>query len=209
MKISFRIKTIFFACLLYSSSSIGAILNISNGTLFGASDVDVNGVLYDVAFREGTCAELFNGCDQNSDFTFSNPTNNGALINAAMLALLEQVFIETPSYAFDSNPALTNGCFDPLLCSVFTPLFLSGGGNSLGLTSSNNTSNIANAQVGSLDHIGAGSGLVTFDTTAADRDLSVYAVWTQTTVVPVPASLVLFLSGFAALGGFLKRPRKA
>lgn len=61
------------ATIVYSSVSYSAVLNVQNGALFGATGVDVNGVLYDVSFLDGTCPELYNGCDQDSDFPFSNP----------------------------------------------------------------------------------------------------------------------------------------
>ncbi len=49
-----------------------ATLDIVGGILHGASGVDVGGTLYDVEFLDGTCIVLFNGCDQSSDFTFTN-----------------------------------------------------------------------------------------------------------------------------------------
>jgi hypothetical protein len=36
----------------------------------GASDVLVDGSLYDVQFLDGTCIDLYDGCDEVSDFTF-------------------------------------------------------------------------------------------------------------------------------------------
>ena len=38
-----------------------------SGQLTGATGVDVSGTLYDVTFEEGSCAEVFSGCDNVSD----------------------------------------------------------------------------------------------------------------------------------------------
>ncbi len=132
MKKLASIKYLFILSILYSSNSIGAVLNTSGGILTGASGVNVNGTLYDVAFREGTCADLFSGCDQNSDFIFSNPSNDGTLLGNAMLALLEQVLIDSPLGAFDSNPALTYGCYVASECRIISPLFVNGSSMGLG-----------------------------------------------------------------------------
>ena len=143
----------------YSILSYSATLNITNGILMGASNVDVNGALYDVHFLDGTCEDLFNGCNDNSDFTFSNPTNDGTQINAAMTALLEQVFLDTPLGAFDTNPALINGCILSIQCTAQTPLFVNIPGNGLGITAAVNRTVVLNAQVNSADHITAGGAV--------------------------------------------------
>src|SRR5262245_6455581 len=97
-----------------------ATLIVQDGFLMGATGVDVQGTSYDVAFGDGTCNSLFNGCTQ---FAFTDASS--AL--AASSALLDQVFIDSASYAFDSRPDLTNGCLynDSLVtlygCSALTP----------------------------------------------------------------------------------------
>ena len=91
---------------LIASGAQAATLNVVNGQLMGASDVLVDGSLYDVQFLDGTCIDLYNGCDELSDFTFQSQ----ALAELAAQALLDQVFLDGPSGAFDSDPSLTNGC---------------------------------------------------------------------------------------------------
>ena len=71
-----------------SSSAFAATLNIVGGQLMGASNVLVGGNSYDVQFIEGTCIDLYNGCDEASDFTFQ--TEAAAIL--ASQALHEQVF---------------------------------------------------------------------------------------------------------------------
>jgi len=194
----------------YSAFSYSATLNISDGILMGASDVDVNGVLYDVQFLDGTCEDLFSGCDDNSDFTFSNPLNDGTQINAAMTALLEQVFLDSPLGAFDTSPALINGCILSTQCTAQTPLFVNVAGNGLGITAAVNRDVVLNAQVNAADHILAGGGQRSFDSTNLNQfnsatDRTVYAVWSNASVVPVPPALWLFGSGLLTLIGFSKR----
>jgi len=91
-------------------------LNVENGVLMGADNVNVNGSFYDVKFEDGSCIELFNKCDDASDFVFN--TANDA--RAASEALLWQVFIDGISGMFDSTPTLTNGCTNGLVCATAT-----------------------------------------------------------------------------------------
>ena len=56
---------------LIASGAQAATLNVVNGQLMGASDVLVDGSLYDVQFLAITsCIDQFDGCDEASDFTF-------------------------------------------------------------------------------------------------------------------------------------------
>jgi len=58
-----------------------------SGILTGATGVEVGGTLYNVHFLDGTCADLFNGCDNAADdFAF---TTKGDAQTAAP-ALLDQ-----------------------------------------------------------------------------------------------------------------------
>ena len=81
----------------------------SGGQLMGASNVLVDGGLYDVQFLDGTCIDLYNGCDDNSDFA---PLQSFAFVELALAALGTQVFIDTgvAGEEFFSEPSLTNGC---------------------------------------------------------------------------------------------------
>jgi len=98
--------------------SVNAVqLQVSGGVLFGATGVDVGGVLYDVAFRDGTCTELFGGCESSLNFAFG--TQAAAL--QASTALLSYVFIDGPVGSFDSEPANINGCIDEGVCITVTP----------------------------------------------------------------------------------------
>lgn len=88
-----------------------------NGQLAGANNVVVNNVLYNVRFMDGTCVDLFSGCDDSSDFTFQ--TENEAV--SAASALLDQVFVDGSQGAFDTQTALTAGCSVSYYCMAWTP----------------------------------------------------------------------------------------
>jgi hypothetical protein len=102
--------------VLMASSAQAATLNVVGGQLMGASNVLVDGSLYDVQFLDGTCIDLYNGCDEVSDFTFQ--TQASAVL--ASQTLNEQVFLDGVAGNFDTDPSLTNGCSDPSACFFFT-----------------------------------------------------------------------------------------
>ena len=68
-------------------------------------------------FVDGTCIDLIDGCDELADFTFT--TLEAA--TAASVALQNQVFVDGPSGAFDTDPELTNGCSNATHCVALTP----------------------------------------------------------------------------------------
>ncbi len=102
--------------LLASSTVSAAILQIDNGQLTGANEVDIDGTLFNVQFVDGTCIALFSGCDSVADFDFQTQ----ARATQASQALLDQVFLDGIG-RFDSQPILTNGCDLSNTCFVFTP----------------------------------------------------------------------------------------
>ena len=88
-----------------------------SGVLTGAQNVRVGGTLYDVMFVDGTCIDVFGGCDTGSDFTFATFEDAAAAANA----LLGQVFVDAPVGNFDGHPELTLGCTDPSQCFAAIP----------------------------------------------------------------------------------------
>jgi hypothetical protein len=105
------------AITLSAPTATAAGLNVVGGQLQGATNVNVGGVLYDVDFVDGTCIALFDGCDENDDFTFK--TNADGLLAAQ--ALLDQVFLDGPLGNFDTHPEFTTGCSDTDLCFPIIP----------------------------------------------------------------------------------------
>jgi hypothetical protein len=169
---------------LVAGPSAAVTLNVVGGELVGASGVDVGGTLYDVAFVGGTCASLFSGCDELSDFTFQAQAD--AL--AAAQALLDQVFVDGGAGNFDSNPELTAGCSESTHCFLYTPFS----------ALPNNTSAYAanfSPSAGDPDDVGlAVTG--TMDTSSSTADA--WAVWTAAPEPTAPALLCLGLAGLTA-----------
>ena len=99
---------------LIANPAKAAMIWLWDGTeLTGASNVDVGGTLYDVTFEDGTCIEVFSGCnDAAEDFAFTTSAN----AQLAAQALLDQVFLDPNSSGggapdhFDSIPDKTLGC---------------------------------------------------------------------------------------------------
>lgn len=174
-----------------SCSSAAANLVIDeSGRLIGATGVDVNGTLYDVEFVEGTCSEVFDGCDDLSDFAFDNPAN----ANLAARALLDQVFLDGPGGKFGFDPNGTFGC-SAGRCIAMTPYriadpyFKFAGSYDL-------------APVDGLDYVYFGTNFLFWD--SASDPQAVWAVWTVS--VPIPGSLPLLLAGLGGIAILRRRP---
>ncbi len=67
----------------------------TDGTLLGARNVAVGGTLYDVAFLDGTCADVYGDCAPGST---PSMVNTEAEADAAIYALLEQAFVAPSSW---------------------------------------------------------------------------------------------------------------
>jgi len=179
-----RLTAIVFLFLGLCGTSHGATLVISGGQLVGATGVTIPGLgISDVSFMEGTCVDLFGGCDANSDFSFSSEVD----AQTAAQALLDQVFIGL----YDDDSTLTEGC-DFTSCAARIPWKLSSIGNAVAVSAVNKNLGQGSDAVGSSAHLSPNwdSG----GTTA-----SVWAVFTPPTAVPLPAAAWLFLSALGSL----------
>jgi hypothetical protein len=173
---------------LFSSFSNAALLQVSGGQLTGASEVNIGGTLYDVAFLDGTCTAIFDGCNDVSDFTFN--TRAGA--EAAAQALSDQVFIDSTSYQFDSRPELTLGTSFTAGAIAYINYSFTALGN-VNVISSFNSSVEAN------DNYWTSTVGSTLDTTLSAG--SVYTKWsTAQGSVPTPATILLFSLGLVGIG---------
>lgn len=162
-----------------------------SGKLTGATDVSVLGTVYDVVFLDGTCASVFDGCDDHEDFTFGN--SQEALF--AGQALLDQVFVGS----FDDSPALTFGCSDPSRCIVWFPYHTSGFSIDVGV--------LENWYSELFDWHAHGTYAAPYpDFSPPREDRLVWARFTR--AVPEPSTWAMILLGFAGTGLFLRRNRK-
>ncbi len=209
------VKYLWFVCVMlitYSTSSYSAVaLNIENGILKGATGVIVSGSSYDVSFQEGSCFDLFNGCDESSDFFFPIPDTQGTTFQnskafLASQALLDQVFLDSVLGLFDTDPTLTFGCDNGNVCAVLTPVFpVSSPIIAVHAIFSGNSA------LESVDLPGVVFGRpVAADSSIANPggDTDVFAIWSNNvSSVPVPATIWLFCSGLLGLFGMSKYHR--
>ena len=202
-----KLSFLIFISYLYATSSFAAILQIDpiTNNITGISGLNVGDQIYDVTFVEGTCVELFSGCDEKTDFFFQDITAS----RAAYTEMLSQVFVDSTLGQFDSNPALTFGCESFAECNIWTPMIAEGSG----LGGSNLVFSILrNSSVAGLD---VGTGLllsaplsINSDTTLNTR--AVFAKWSGSNVspVPLPASIWLLFSGLIGLISLGRKNKK-
>jgi hypothetical protein len=188
--LGWRSPALVVAFLLATSGARAATLNVVGGILYGASDVDVGGTLYDVMFVDGSCITLFSGCDDSTDFFFHTFAGAGA----ASQALLDQVFLDTVQGSFDTMPQSIAGCSSSVVCSAWTPYSVAGT-----LLSSRTAQNYA-AQP---DGVGSINSLRTQVLAPEDEARMTFAVWT----VPEPSTGVLLGLGFAGMSSRLRGRR--
>lgn len=216
------LPTLLLAAIFAPPMASAVTLNIDGtGRLTGAQNVDINGMLFDVVFRDGTFGTIFgNPPDPNCntggtgackataswDVVTYNFSGNMPGSLALSTALMDQVFVDGPQGLFDSNPGLTAGCDNTTThaCIVATPTRLNG----FAQTAPGTT--IFNGRAINYDDSGVGTdGTDTqnFSTTMNLENFSgaVWADWTPAVVVPLPAAGWLLGSGLAGLGWMRRR----
>lgn len=196
--------------VLVCSSAFSATLIVEDGQLMGAENVYVDGNYYDVAFIDGTLAELYNGADEITDFTlyYSNDaTDKAYLAGLAAEALLEQVFVGL----YDAQPTLINGVYTydagtTAAARVVVPYSCySNGGVDVATvwkwsSEYNDNQSIAYSGLSSTWDSSPTEGSEKYDTT-------VMSVWTlaETSSVPVPSTILLLGSGLLSLAGMRRK----
>lgn len=196
MKIAKFLGAVATALLLTSGSGRAASQVVVGGELIGARDVDVAGVLYNVSFESLSCVELFDGCDEASDFAFSTFQD----ARAASIALNNQVFFDGPLGDFDSNPELTRG----ITRSQGTMATIFGFSETPG---SVDYSNFVNGD-GTQGNPDFDRGARSIGINQTPNGLITFAKW-EVAAVPVPAGGLLLVTGLAGLAAFRRRRRAA
>ncbi|MEM8843974.1 MAG: hypothetical protein AAGB35_02930 [Pseudomonadota bacterium] len=151
--------------------------------------------VYNVRFGDNSCANLYSGCDEVSDFEFQFL----ALAQNAAASLIQQVFLDGPLGDFDSDPTLTNGCeANPFnRCDIWIPYALNDSG--VILMEYFNFSDSSGLTDGASSE---GPEDINFDT-STDPQIT-YAIFTP---VPVPAAVWLMGSALVGLVGLSRRTK--
>lgn len=159
-------------------------LTIEAGQVVGATGLDINGDTWNATFHDGTCEDLFDGCDSASDFDFDQAGATAAA--TALLALFAGTI-------YDSSPDLTSsttadGCTASGICFVFIPytLFTGTSGDFRGTLFANRHPSADSVTEG-VDHRGD------------NAPNSVFALFSRVVPTPEPTSGVLALGAVAAL----------
>lgn len=198
-----KLKTLAAAAsiLLAMATGAAAATQTVNGLyeLTGATDVEINGILFDVTFSEATCAEAYDGCDELTDFPHATLVGT----TQAALALGEQVAIDSVLGPFSDRPWLIAGCRDVGIftegCIIVTPF------GPLGNSASISTIEIEILPLKALANIRLGS-ISPDDDFRFDRR-RVLAVW-SVAPVPLPASGLFLLAGVGGLVAFTRRKKR-
>lgn len=170
-------------------------LLVTGGILTGAKGVAVGGDLYDVEFKDGTCVDLFNGCDGADDFIFNSASTAGD----ALAALLATVFVDSGLGNFDIDPSKTAGCSDFFVCRVRMPLAVVTAGAEL------QAMRLENWRNNNEDFV-SGAYTVLFELDTSLVGTSSWAVWTRPAAVPEPSTLALVaMAGVSLLAGGRRR----
>lgn len=187
-----------FAAMSFGAPASAAELIINaDGKLTGANNVVVEGTSYDVRFVDGSCQSAYGGCDQNSDFTFSNSSQ----VSNAGMALLEQVF----TGRFDDDAELVFGCLSDFgsagnSCYTIIPYSLNSQFSSIfeSIWVYNSPQN---------DFIQFHDGSVSTSSVGAAANFAVFTRSPISSAVPEPGTWAMMLLGFGAIGATMRRRR--
>ena len=166
-------------------------LIVNSGQLLGANNVDLGSLgLFDVRFADGSCADLFTGCDNAADdFAFQNEAD----ATVAAQALLDQVFVDLAGALFSTDPELTNGCEEPLVCQAMIPFS----------TDTVLVNSILPTNFSDLTPSDLASASI-----AIEGDLTSFEAFTFAVFSPVPEPPVMLLFSLGVIGLAVSRRRR-
>lgn len=175
---------------LLSSSSWAADVTYSGATLTGATGIVLDGTVYDVAFGDFSCVDLYSPCTSDSHLPFSTPTGRGAAHNALRQVLMDE-FISQPFLYSNINgclPSSQNFCY---LWTV--PIATSG--NAIVTWRTIEISNTMDSGFGGWHR-----------DSAFPVEYYASTKWSVSSV-PIPAAVWLFGSGLVGLIGIARRKK--
>lgn len=194
-----KILMVVFA-LLVPLSTHGALLRVdSSGQLTGATDISVDGALWDVEFSDGAW-----------DFSSGAglPATTKAEADLFSQALLDQVLLDTALGTFDSDPETANGCENLNACIFWTPYFVDGVNTYFSLAFNQRSGGVNPDMVRDIPGILGLTGNFATDTTWT------LGVWTRSSSnpppvnVPEPGTLGLLAAGLFGMV-FMRRKQAA
>lgn len=171
----------------------------SNGKLLGATGIQVGTSFYDMTFIDGTCAEIFSGCDELSDFSFRTESDALRARDA-----LQKILVDGPNGLFSSKPDLVSGCNNSDICAFYIPFAIP--------SRRNLATEVKFVNEGSNSKYGDHTVIADFDidSTTKGNTASTYIVWTpseirQSSAIPEPSTTSLLMCSLLALFARIKR----
>ena len=207
----------------FSVDNATLVVDDETGMLMGADNVlvtDSNDELlgyYDVRFAEGSANSLF-GTGSSGPYNFgdlsSGPLPANQMSYWMSQALMDRVFVNLDDdHKFDSRPYLTYGIGVDVASPENDEDFRWFSGSIYTAYSYDDINNDIYATY-LYNYCSTGGDYLKTNTTltptsnSSDSSPWVYAVWTESAAVPVPASLLIFGSGLLGLAGIRRHHNK-